>query len=90
MDKILDYIQNDDKKYNRAINMMERIVTYEEKKLEFYQIIDLILSCRKKIVLSINGLQGTGKSTFLSLVYFELKKRYEKTEVFPILIDLHS
>lgn len=90
LDKILDYIQNDDKKYNRAINMMERIVTYEEKKLEFYQIIDLILSCRKKVVLSINGLQGTGKSTFLSLVYFELKKRYEKTKVFPILIDLHS
>lgn len=90
LDGILTLIGDDESKFNIAIDMMKRIITYNGNKINFNQIVNSVVSCKEKIVLSINGLQGTGKSTFLSLLYYEIKKRYYETEVFPILIDLHT
>lgn len=89
IDKILEAIGKSDEKFKKAINIMERLITYKGNKVNFSQIIDFIVSCKNKEVLTISGLQGTGKSTFLSLVYYELKKRIDETNIFPILIDLH-
>ncbi len=90
LDSILELIGEDEGKFDEAVNIMERIITYKGEKINFEKVVDLIVSCKKKIVLSINGLQGTGKSTFLSLVYYNIKKKYQETKVFPILIDLHT
>lgn len=90
LDSILGLIGDNEGKLNKAIDIMERIITYNGAKINFEQVVDLIVSCKEKVVLSINGLQGTGKSTFLSLVYYKIKKKYYGTKVFPILIDLHA
>lgn len=90
LDSILAMIGDDDAKFEKAVEIMERIITYDGKKINFKQVVDSIVACKRKVVLSINGLQGTGKSTFLSLVYYEIKKKCNETNVFPILIDLHA
>lgn len=90
LDGILDSIGDDREKFRRAVDIMERIITYKGRRLDFDKIIDAMISCEKKVILAINGLQGTGKSTFLSLVYYELKRRFGTTGVYPILIDLHA
>lgn len=90
LDGILTLIGDDESKFDRAIDIMERIITYNGNKIAFNRIVDSVVSCKEKIVLSINGLQGTGKSTFLSLLYYKIKKKYYETNVFPILIDLHA
>jgi nucleoside phosphorylase len=38
----------------------------------------------------INGLQGTGKSTLIALLYKKLMDNYKETHIFPLIIDLHS
>jgi len=90
LDGILDSIGNDKEKLRRAINVMERIVTYKGRRLDFQRMIHAMAACEKKVVLAINGLQGTGKSTFLSLVYYKLWKQCGSTGIYPILIDLHA
>lgn len=90
LDSIIGLIIDDEEKLNQAIDIMERIITYNGSKINFERVMDLIISCKEKVVLSISGLQGTGKSTFLSLVYYKIKTKYHDTNVFPILIDLHA
>jgi len=90
LDGILKFIGEDTNKFKQAIQIMERIISYDGQNIKFDQIIDMIVSCKNKNVLSINGLQGTGKSTFLSLIYYELDKKFEETKIFPILFDLHA
>lgn len=89
LDGILEYIEDDEEKFKNAISIMEQFIWYDGKKVEFEEILTLIRSCRDKFVLSISGLQGTGKSTFLSLLYYKMKQNVETTNFFPILIDLH-
>lgn len=90
LDSILEMIGDDDAKFEKAVEIMERIITDGGNRINFRKVVDGIVSCKKKVVLSINGLQGTGKSTFLSLVYYDIKKKCNETNVFPILIDLHA
>ncbi len=90
LDSILGLIGDNEGKFEKAVNIMERIITYKGDKINFEQVVDLIVSCKEKVVLSINGLQGTGKSTFLSLVYYKIKRIFNEARVFPILIDLHA
>lgn len=90
LDGILESIGTNEEKFGKAIDIMERIVTYNGKKIEFNEVVDLVISCKEKVVLAIKGLQGTGKSTFLSLVYSEIKNKIDERKVFPILIDLHA
>ena len=89
LDKILEYIGDDKEKFNCATGIMGKIIWYNNKKIDLEEIFNLVISCKKKLVLSINGLQGTGKSTFLSLLYYKMIKNVENTKLFPILIDLH-
>ena len=89
LDEILEKIEDDEEKFKNAISIMEQFIWYDGKKVEFEEILSLIGSCRDKFVLSISGLQGTGKSTFLSLLYYKMRQNVEKTNLFPILIDLH-
>lgn len=89
LDGILEYIDDNNKKFNQAIDIIERIIFCNGKRINFNQIINNIITCKQKIVLSISGLQGTGKSTFLSLVFYELRRKFEETNIFPILLDLH-
>lgn len=90
LDNILELIGDDERKFGKAVDIMERVITYGAKKINFEQIVSLIVSCNSKVVLAINGLPGTGKSTFLSLVYYNIKNKYYESKVFPILIDLHA
>ncbi len=90
LDSILRLIEDDEEKLNQAVDIMERIITCNGTKVNFEQIVGDVVSCKEKVVLSINGLQGTGKSTFLSLLYYKIKKKYCDNQVFPILIDLHA
>ena len=89
LDGMLEYIGDDAVKFKCAIAIMGKIIWYNKKKAEFEEILDLIISCKEKFVLSINGLQGTGKSTFLSLLYYRMISCIENTNLFPVLIDLH-
>lgn len=90
LDGILKSIGDNQDKFNKAIEIMKEIVTYNGDKIIFDKIVESIVACNEKVVLSINGLQGTGKSTFLSLLYYKIKKYYQKDNIFPILIDLHT
>ena len=89
LDSIVESIGEDEEKFKCAIDIMGKIIWYKGQKVEFDRIYNFIINCKDKLVLSINGLQGTGKSTFLSLVYYKMMKEIEKTNIFPILIDLH-
>lgn len=90
LDNILEFIGDNEARFENAVDIMERIISYESNKIHFEQIVDFVISCEKKVVLSIKGLQGTGKSTFLSLIYYRIKQKSNETNVFPILIDLHA
>ncbi len=89
LDGIINKIKGDEDKYNRAINIMEKIVTYQYEEFNFNNMVDNIVKCGNKVVLSVNGLQGTGKSTFMSLLFYSIRKKYNNDEIIPILIDLH-
>lgn len=89
LDGILKKIGDDKEKFKSAIEIMKKIIWYNDKEIEFEKIMQLVISCDQKYVLAINGLQGTGKSTFLSLIYYQMMKDYHETNLFPILIDLH-
>lgn len=90
LDGILKKVGNDKEKFKYAIDIMKKIACwYDEREIEFEDIMKLVISCEQKYVLAINGLQGTGKSTFLSLIYYQMMEDYQKTNLFPILIDLH-
>ena len=88
LDGIYSHIKNNENKFEEAKKMIENFITYVGKPIFFGDVISMILSCDEKIVLRINGMRGTGKSTFFTLVYHELKNRQKDTGVFPILIDL--
>lgn len=89
LDGILNYIGEDKEKFECAKAIMEKFIWYKNKRADFEEISNLVISCEQKMVLAINGLQGTGKSTFLSLLYYKMIKNFEDTKVFPVLIDLH-
>ena len=88
LDKIFCHIETDELKFEEAKRMIEKFITYKSKPMQFSHIIDMILSCNEKNILTINGLRGTGKSTLFTLIYLELKRREKDTNVFPIIIDL--
>lgn len=88
LDKIIDHIKSNDIKFNMAKKMIEQFVTYNGTSLQFDDLIKMILSCNEKLILKVNGLRGTGKSTLFTLIYHELKAKEKDTNLFPILIDL--
>lgn len=89
LDGIIECIGDDEEKLRCAIGIMGKIIWYNGKRVKVDEVINLITCCDEKLVLSIIGLQGTGKSTFLSLLYYKMKNMVEYTNIFPILIDLH-
>lgn len=88
LDKIFDYIESDELKFNKAKEMIEQFMTFDSKSIRFSDLIKMILSCNEKFILRINGLRGTGKSTLFTLIYHELKCKVKITNVYPIVIDL--
>lgn len=57
----------------------------------FDDFVETILKCNGNESILVQGAQGTGKSTFLSFLWYELLKRYAKSEssLLPCYVDLH-
>lgn len=60
----------------------------EKVKCSFDEVKEYIYNSSERYVLSIKGLQGTGKSTFFSYLYYELNKEKNIRNICPIIIDL--
>lgn len=89
LDNILDNIDDSKEKWKCAVDIMEQITTQENGKMDFNAVVQSIVESNKKYILSVKGAQGTGKSTFLTLIYYKIKKDYGG-DVCPVLIDLHA
>lgn len=93
IDQTVNEIKNDLSK----IEILEDTMTYFIKKEdEVIRWDDIMMKMKKtagngKVGLSIQGFEGTGKSTFLSLLYLRLRQmRMDgNVERYPVFIDLH-
>lgn len=74
LDGIYNHIENNKNKFDEAKKMIENFITCDGKPIVFKDLINMVISCNEKIILRINGMRGTGKSTLFTLVYYELKK----------------
>lgn len=94
LDKIVKDIQDDQEKITALETVMTAFVfTSAGKAANLNEITESILNKTvAKVGLLINGFQGTGKSTFLSLLYLRLKTAYllGETNRVPVFIDLHK
>ena len=94
LDKIVKDIKEEDKKVKELEKVMTAFVyTSVGKSANLDNIVEsMIAENTGKIGLLIKGYQGTGKSTFLSLLYLRLKTKYllGKINRVPVLIDLHK
>lgn len=88
LDKIFHNIESNESKFNEAKKMIEKFTIFNGEQIQFSELINMILSCNDKLILRINGLRGTGKSTLFTLIYHELKCSVNSTNLFPVLIDL--
>lgn len=73
--------------------MVTILRTENEEKINWDTLVEHILDDgEEKIGLVVNGKPGTGKSTFLSLLYLRLNNAYEqgRTNRMSVLIDLHK
>lgn len=89
LDGIVDQIRDSKHKYDTVVSIMEKITSYKNDYCNFEEVVNDIIKCNEKIALSVNGLQGTGKSTLMSLIYYTIKEKYNNDNIIPILIDLH-
>lgn len=96
IDSLVMEIRNDKERIKRLENLLTAIIENVENpkdKIDWDNIVDSLkqVNSKRKIGLSLEGYEGTGKSTFLSLLYLRLRQlnKLKKTDRYPVLIDLH-
>lgn len=93
IDETINQCGSDTKQLKTILTRMikERGEDDSLKTVKINGILNRIKKTKEKYILSLIGLQGTGKSTLISLIYSELlqEKTDKKIDVFPILIDFH-
>lgn len=74
--------------YFAATCQIPEIIKYIKDSCMFKELADVIIDTNSKFPLYISGEIGTGKSSFLTLLYLLLKKR--ENDIVPLYFDLHS
>lgn len=99
LDSIVDDIKNQPDKIEKLEHIMLsfckenlRSVTWEEIIEDITRISNANFRRGRKVGVYINGFEGTGKSTMLSLLYLRLRKLKMEGVVtrFPVYLDLHQ
>ena len=62
-----------------------------EKDNVFEELLSLLITTNSKCPLKVSGIVGTGKSTFLSILYLYIYKKFQQgiINLYPFYIDLH-
>lgn len=74
--------------YYASTCQIPEIIKYIKDSCMFKELADVIIDTNSKFPLYISGEIGTGKSSFLTLLYMLLKKR--GNDIVPLYFDLHS
>lgn len=91
LDKIIEIVKVDEKKYHESTELIENFLFRGEKNITLEQIANLILNSDSTFPVSFFGKYGTGKSTLFTLLYYYFIRRYyEQKLLYPILIDLNN
>lgn len=81
------------KQYKRAVELLEPFTTSDFNTSIYSSILNAcIAQIENDCSLVVEGMQGTGKSTFMSFLYLDILNRYRNgsTGVYPILVDIHE
>jgi len=93
IDETVTLIKNDEKLLLEAKKMISNLIDINDDRnvlneASYDGIKQYLQSGNDRYALSVSGMQGTGKSTFFSLLYYEMLKEKEDTKVCPIIVDL--
>lgn len=86
-------VYNNSGRKQRAIEILEPFIDTGEGQAKYKRLLEKVLekiNNNENIVLK--GMQGTGKSSFMSLLYMDILHmfRTNETTVYPIYIDIHN